>query len=259
MPRKEWGSKMSIINSYDESEEIVKAEIFTKGQSSLPDTAIVCFKKELIDFVASQDTYELYSSLFECGEEIPLYHTNFQGKDVIIYRTWIGGPATVTMMEELASRGVKNFIIFGSCGLLTNNLPKGTFILPTEAYRDEGVSYHYIPASDFVNVNTASKLVSFFEQNQLPYICAKTWTNDALYRETTDKVQQRIQQGCQVVEMECASVMAMCQKRNLEAYYFLYSDDTLDGEKWDLKTLKEDRSFLLKECLKIALKVARKI
>ena len=59
--------------------------------------------------------------------------------------------------------------------------------------------------------------------------------------------------------MECASVMAMCQRRGRKAYYFLYSDDTLAGDTWDLKTLKEDRSFILKECLKIALEVATQI
>lgn len=36
---------MSLIDSYDESEEVVRADILTKGQKRLPKTAIVCFKK----------------------------------------------------------------------------------------------------------------------------------------------------------------------------------------------------------------------
>lgn len=32
---------MSLINAYDESEEIVKAEMFTEGQKRLPEIAIV--------------------------------------------------------------------------------------------------------------------------------------------------------------------------------------------------------------------------
>ena len=46
---------MSLIDSYDESEEVVKAEILTRGQKELPKTAIVCFKKELIDVVKNKE------------------------------------------------------------------------------------------------------------------------------------------------------------------------------------------------------------
>ncbi len=38
--------------------------------------------------------------------------------------------------------------------------------------------------------------------------------------------------------MECASVMAVANSRNINAYQFLYSDDTLVGEAWDIRTLK---------------------
>lgn len=245
--------------SYDESEEIVKAEIFTKGLKTLPEVAIVCFKKELIDYIETNNSFEEYSSILECGEEIKIYRTIYNGKSVALYRTLIGGPATVLMMEELASRGVKKFVFFGSCGLLGSKLPSGAYIVPTEAYRDEGTSYHYLPASEFVKVNTVKELISVFERNNIKNVTTKTWTTDAIYRETVNKVKAMTECGCQVVEMECASVMAMAQKRNLKAYYFLYSDDTLDGDKWDLKTLKEDRSLILKECLRIALEVAYEI
>lgn len=250
---------MNIEKAYDESEEIVKANIFTEGMKKLPEIAIVCFKKELIDYIASSSEFELYSSILECGEEIPIYHTLIHGKSIIVYRTLIGGPATVLMMEEMAARGVKKFIFFGSCGLLNNELTKGCFIIPTEAYRDEGTSYHYLPESEFVEVNTAKELSMIFDKNNIPYIQTKTWTTDAIYRETKDKLKNRLSLGCNVVEMECASAMAMCQKRGLKAYYFLYSDDTLDGDTWNLKTLKEDRIFLLKECLKIATNVVNSI
>ena len=49
---------MSLIDSYDESEEVVKAEILTRGQKKLPKIAIVCFKKELIDIVKNKEEFE---------------------------------------------------------------------------------------------------------------------------------------------------------------------------------------------------------
>ena len=49
---------MSLIDSYDESEEVVKAEILTRGQKKLPKIAIVCFKKELVDIVKNKEEFE---------------------------------------------------------------------------------------------------------------------------------------------------------------------------------------------------------
>ncbi len=250
---------MSIINSYDNSEEIVKAEIFTKEQQKLSENAIVCFKKELIDEIENMEEFEEYSNIEVCGEKVKIYKTKVYGKDVIIYRTMLGGPATAMMMEEIHARGVQNFIFFGSCGELTSDLKKGAFIIPTAAYRDEGTSYHYMPASDFVEVKTATKLEEIFKKNKISYELTKTWTTDGLYKETKDKMKKRVQSGCKVVEMECASIMAVAQARNINAYQFLYSDDTLAEANWDIRTLNDNRSPLLKECLKIAFEIIKEI
>lgn len=107
---------MSIIKSFDTSEEIIKAEIFTAGQKRLPEIAICVFKKEIIDYIESNDSFKEYSSIDVCGEAVKIYVTNVNKTEVAIYRTYTGGPATVAMMEELHARGVRKFIIFGSCG-----------------------------------------------------------------------------------------------------------------------------------------------
>lgn len=249
---------MSILESYDESEEIVKANDFTKNDKRLPNIAIVTFKQELIDVIDKDPKYIKYSQA-SAGENIGIYKINHKNKDIIIYRTLIGGPATVSMMEELIARGVKKFIFFGSCGTLSKEIKSGYFILPEEAYRDEGTSYHYLPVSDFVKVDTARKLSGIFDKNKIKYIKTKTWTTDAIYRETINKTKSRKENGCLVVDMECASIMAVSKIRNVESYQFLYSDDTLHNGKWDIRTLKDDRSLFLKECLSIALKVAEEI
>ena len=250
---------MSLIDSYDESEEVVKAELLTRGQKRLPKTAIVCFKKELIDAVKNKEEFEEYSEINVCGEEIKIYKTQIDKESVVLYRTLVGGPATTSMMEEIHARGVENFIFFGSCGELISDMKKGAFIIPTEAYRDEGTSYHYMPVSDFVKVKKATRLEEIFKKKNINYELTKTWTTDALYKETRNKIKKRIESGCKVVEMECASIMAVANSRNINAYQFLYSDDTLAGEAWDIRTLKEDRSFILKECLKIATEIVKEI
>ena len=78
---------MSLIDSYDESEEVVKAEILTRGQKELPKTAIVCFKKELIDVVKNKEEFEEYSEINVCGEEIKIYKTQI-GKERLSTTKW---------------------------------------------------------------------------------------------------------------------------------------------------------------------------
>ena len=39
--------------------------------------------------------------------------------------------------------------------------------------------------------------------------------------------------------MECASIMAVGQFRNIPVYQFLYGDDTLDGTKWDRRKIDD--------------------
>ena len=250
---------MSLMESYDESEEIVKPEIFVGNARKLPDIAIVCFKKELIDDIEQRDEFEEYSFIDVCGDIIKIYKTIVNGKEVVLYKTLMGGAAAVSIMEEMRCRGVKKFIFFGSCGELTSDLKKGSFIIPTKAYRDEGTSYHYIPASDFINIETYKKLANIFDKNNIKYELTGTWTTDAVYKETINKVKNRINLGCKVVEMECASIMAAAKSRKIEVYQFFYSDDTLDGGVWNLRTLKEDRTVILKKCLEIALNIVKEI
>ena len=249
---------MSILTAYDESEEILKAADMTKNDDRLPEIAIVTFKQQLIDMVANELGYEEYSGI-SAGDWIKIYKGEHVGKEFVVYRTLIGGASTAGMMEELIARGVKKFIFFGSCGTLDKNIEPGAFILPTEAYRDEGLSYHYLPVSDFVEVDTAKKIADIFAKHKIKYIHTKTWTTDALYKETINKVRDRKEQGCLVVEMECASIMAVAKVRDVEVYQFLYSADTLDNDEWDVRTLRDKKEFILDKCFEVALKVVEEI
>ncbi|MFR5556214.1 MAG: hypothetical protein ACLTKE_04805 [Coprococcus sp.] len=39
------------------------------------------------------------------------------------------------------------------------------------------------------------------------YVKGKLWTSDGIYRETLPVIQERREEGCLVVEMECASML----------------------------------------------------
>ena len=61
-----------------------------------------------------------------------------------------------------------------------------------------------------------------------------TWSTDGFYRETPDKVAYRIEEGCSVVEMECASLAAVAQLRRAIWGLLLFTADSLaDLENYD--------------------------
>jgi nucleoside phosphorylase len=65
------------------------------------------------------------------------------------------------------------------------------------------------------------------------YLLAKTWTTDAIFRETRAKTALRRSEGCLTVEMEAASMFAVAQFRNVPLGQILYGGDQLDDEQWD--------------------------
>ena len=105
-------------------------------------------------------------------------------------------------------------------------------MIPTEAYRDEGTSYHYTPASDYIRIKNYDIVRAFMDENRIPYVLGKTWTTDAFYRETVNNFEKRRAEGCVSVEMEGSAVQAVCDFRGLEVYMFFTGGDLLDAPEW---------------------------
>ena len=76
-------------------------------------------------------------------------------------------------------------------------------------------------------------LTNTLSQQGIPYRLAKTWTTDAPYRETADRIARRKAEGCLTVEMESAGLMAVTQFRGVIFGQVLYGGDDLSGAQWD--------------------------
>lgn len=76
-----------------------------------------------------------------------------------------------------------------------------------------------------IHANTRSVriLEQCLKQYGLPYVIGKTWTTDAIYRETRRVLEARKRQGCLAVEMECAAAYAVAQFRKIPILQFLYA------------------------------------
>lgn len=68
----------------------------------------------------------------------------------VIART-IGGPYAVLIAEQLAVSGARVVIGLTSAGRVNPSLPIPSLVVATQAIRDEGTSYHYLPPGETVD------------------------------------------------------------------------------------------------------------
>ena len=222
-----------ITDSFDnQSTAIINPQI--NEEAPKVDACIVTFSYVIEEFVLKNYDCRKIGS-YKCAAGItPIYQIDYKGKKFAFYKTYISAPVCVGGVENtLSVIKTDKYIVFGGAGCLNKEIAHGKVMIPTEAYRDEGMSYHYAPASDYINIKNADTVAEFMKKNGIPFVKGKTWTTDAFYRETANNFHKRKADGCISVDMECAALQAMCDFRGLNFYTFFASGDLLDAPEWD--------------------------
>ena len=182
---------------------------------------------------------------------LPVY--NYDNK-VLIALSPLGGPAAANLMEELSYVGIDTFIACGACGCIVDDIDfVNDFFIPTEAIRDEGLSYHYLPASRTVKTNKDVNIAiekALINRNK-PYVMGLTWTTDAMYRETPNRVARRVKEGAIGVDMECASLAAVAKFNKLNFGEVMYFTDKVGTESWEWRIY--DKVKLRTEIIKLCI------
>lgn len=248
-----------ITESYSEEREaLFSPGAFLGERKYLCDTAIATFSGEIYQAVIDKYPHREVGNICSANGRKPIYAIEINGKEIVFYLSSIGAClAGIDIIDMQWQTGIKNLIIFGSCGALDSDATNGKYIIPTQAYRDEGMSYHYAPPSDYMDIKNADRLARILEQLRLPFVKGRVWTTDAPYRETKTAVEKRKSDGCIAVEMELAGVQAVCDFHGLELYSFLMTGDVLDGEEYELEGLSEANHCL--DNFRIAVKIAERI
>lgn len=229
---------MSLFDSFDiNGEEILRPDMLFEHTDDIPKKLIVVFNVNTMNSMLERFEFTECSARMSAGITIPIYSLNYKCERIGCYLSPIGSAAAVGIMEEIAFKKDKKLLFFGSCGSLDKDISSGNLLIPYEAYRDEGTSFHYAPPSDYITVITADRLAEVFDELEIPYRKTKIWTTDAIYRETKRNMLARKAEGCSAVDMECAALMACAQFRGYEVYEFVYAADCLDGDEWDMRIL----------------------
>ena len=229
-----------LLTEFDPSRDaVINPDMIHNRVPNFPETLVSVFSHQLFDAVLKFLGGKVIAETGDVDGNWPIYEVTYKGKRFAFYKARLGAPACVGCFEDVIPMGVKRIILLGNCGVLDSNIKDCSIIIPTKAIRDEGTSYHYTPAADYIDVNKkyVDEFVAVLEELGYPYVRGITWTTDAFYRETRAKVAARKKMGAVCVEMECAAMQAMCDFRGVEFFQFLYAGDNLDHSKWDPRSL----------------------
>ena len=146
----------------------------------------------------------------------------------------MGAPMAVMLLEQLIALGARRFIYLGFCGALHPAYRIGDCFAPTTGVREEGASYHYLPADVTPAASAALQALIMGEAaaRGLTTQSGPIWTTDALYRETAEKIQRFQAAGVCAVDMEMAALFAVAQYRGCDVGAVLIVSDECHHPTW---------------------------
>lgn len=223
------------ILEFDSNQEALINAADHLARIEIPQHCVVCFFNDVIDKLVGDGRARVLTELVAESGKTPVYEVDFDARKVALFNPGLGAPSAAKNLEKVIALGCTKFIACGGAGVLDRNIQVGHIIIPKFAIRDEGTSYHYLEPSREVEASAVGikVLEGVLTAHDVPYIVSKTWTTDAFYRSTPEKIRLRKSEGCVTVDMECAAFFAVAQFRNVIFAQLLYGGDDLGSEKWD--------------------------
>lgn len=127
----------------------------------------------------------------------------------------VGASFAVLVAEQAFVCGCELLVSIASAGQIAEQAPPSFHILIDRALRDEGTSYHYLPATPFAAADPDLVRLAHgaFADAAGPVLTGATWTTDAPFRETEAAIARRKAEGLLAVEMEAAALYAFARAR----------------------------------------------
>ena len=231
------------ICEYDTSRNsiITPADFLEK---TLPSKCVITFFRKELNQLVEEKNLSVIGYLYSEVLDIPIYEYNISKERICITMPFSTAPGAAGTIEELHAMGCEKFIICGGAGSIKKDSKVGEIIVPVAAVRDEGTSYHYLEPSREVECHkaTADFVISGLEKLGIPYTIGKTWTTDAMYRETPEMIELRRNEGCITVEMETAAFFAVSKYYDIPLAQLLYAGDDVSGGKWDTRNWNHQKN-----------------
>jgi uridine phosphorylase len=165
------------------------------------------------------------------------YHTTLArftlaGHEVGIVPFTVGAPFAVLVAEELVASGCELLLHLTSAGRIAATPGVASFMVIERALRDEGTSYHYLPAARWSHLrpDLRAKLATLTLPGGPPVVHGSTWTTDAPFRETAADIARHRAAGVLAVEMEAAALYALAQATGNDVVCLAHLTNELGSE-----------------------------
>lgn len=186
-----------------------------------------------------------------------MYTYELDGTEIGIIPCAVGASYAVLVAEQLFVSECELLISVTSAGMVKDHTASEKFALITEAVRDEGTSYHYLPPERASKIQD-SMLDSLRPDGgtQTKWIEATSWTTDAPYRETQTAIDAYRKKGVTCVEMEAAALYAYAEYTGNEVICFAHLTNTMAQEEGDFEKGEEFGSL---DTLALIAKIIKRI
>ncbi len=146
----------------------------------------------------------------------------------------MGAPAAVYVFERLVANGAQHFIMLGLAGSISPEVKIGDIVVPDAALIEEGTSPHYNPELKVSRPSDQAvlSLRKVLDNSGRSYHLGPVWSIDAVFRETSDKVQAYGKQGYLGVEMEASALFTVADYRRVHLGVMLVISDELFDLRW---------------------------
>ncbi|MCG5237843.1 nucleoside phosphorylase [Xanthobacter oligotrophicus] len=187
-----------------------------KGLAAGPVPRIVLLDPDgdMVDYVRTHRAARR-SSVWAC------YHTDMweweeEGLAFGVVGYAVGSSFSVLVAEQAFVCGCELLISIASAGQIADHAPPSYHVLIDRALRDEGTSYHYLPAAPFAaaDPDLIAMARRAFAHADGPVLTGATWTTDAPFRETEAAIARRKAEGLLAVEMEAAALYAFARAQS---------------------------------------------
>jgi purine-nucleoside phosphorylase len=173
-----------------------------------------------------------------------LYSSAYKDLTFGIIGCSVGAAYAVLLAEQLFVSGCELLISVMSAGKLNEEITKD-YILIDDTLRDEGTSYHYLPADEKSSIDShvSQMLEPLVNNKQLSVQKGKSWTTDAPYRETKSAIHDAKINGADCVEMEASALYAFGKRKGKQVVCFAHLTNSMAQQYGDFEKGAENGSL----------------
>ena len=175
------------------------------------------------------------------NREYVVFTGQTKGVPISVCSTGIGGASAAIALEELCNIGAEVFIRVGSAGGRRKDIPIGSLVVVTAAYRGDGVSDEYLPlgfpAVADLDVNNA--LLQAAKEIGYSAFSGIGTTRSAFYARDPELNEQLRQAGVVAAEMEASTLFIVGTHRGAKVGCVVATDSNIYLEEQPTLAEKE--------------------